>query len=231
MIWYNSRKRCDYNMAKILIVEDEKSINDLIKMNLSLVGHECVQVFDGNEALSKAYEFAPNLIILDVMIPHRDGFSLMKGKEFGEIPVIFLTAKDSLSDKVKGLKLGADDYITKPFEAVELIARIDAVLRRTKQSLQNEVIINNLTVNFLEHKVKLNCNEIKLTNKEFNLLEILIKNRNIALSRDRLLELVWGYDYEGDTRTVDVHINQLRKKLNLNQQIKTIYKLGYRLEI
>lgn len=218
-------------MAKILIVEDEKSINDLILMNLSLVGHTCYQAFDGVQAVSALNECNPDLILLDVMIPYRDGFSLMQEKVFKEVPVIFLTAKDAVADRVKGLNLGTDDYITKPFEAIELIARVDAVLRRTKKFLNSEFIIGNVFVNVLERKVKVNNTEVELTNREFMLLEVLIKNRNIALSRERLLDLVWGYDFEGDTRTVDVHITKLRKKLGLVNYIKTVYKLGYRLEI
>lgn len=218
-------------MAKILIVEDEKSINDLILMNLSLVGHTCNQAFDGNEAFSALNECNPDLILLDVMIPYRDGFSLMQEKVFKEVPVIFLTAKDAVADKVKGLNLGADDYITKPFEAVELIARVDAVLRRTQKFSKSKFIIGNVSVNILERKVRVNNTEVELTNREFMLLEVLINNRNIALSRERLLDLVWGYDFEGDVRTVDVHITKLRKKLGLEKYIKTVYKLGYRLEI
>ena len=218
-------------MAKILLVEDEKSINDLILMNLSLVGHTCNQAFDGNEAFSALNECNPDLILLDVMIPYRDGFSLMQEKVFKEVPVIFLTAKDAVADKVKGLNLGADDYITKPFEAVELIARVDAVLRRTQKFSKSKFIIGNVSVNILERKVRVNNTEVELTNREFMLLEVLINNRNIALSRERLLDLVWGYDFEGDVRTVDVHITKLRKKLGLGKYIKTVYKLGYRLEI
>lgn len=225
------KRKQGVEMAKILIVEDEKSINDLILMNLSLVGHTCYQAFDGVQAVSALNECNPDLILLDVMIPYRDGFSLMQEKVFKEVPVIFLTAKDAVADRVKGLNLGADDYITKPFEAIELIARVDAVLRRTKKFLNSEFIIGNVFVNVLERKVKVNNTEVELTNREFMLLEVLIKNRNIALSRERLLDLVWGYDFEGDTRTVDVHITKLRKKLGLVNYIKTVYKLGYRLEI
>ncbi|MCH5300890.1 MAG: response regulator transcription factor [Ruminococcus sp.] len=218
-------------MAKVLIIEDEKSINDLILMNLSLVGHTCFQALNGKEAASVLNKCNPNLILLDVMIPFQDGFSLMKDRVFKNIPVIFLTAKTSVADKVKGLNLGADDYITKPFEAVELIARVDAVLRRTKQFVQSEFRIGKACVNTLERKARLNNIEVELTNREFELLEILIKNRNIALSREKLLDLVWGYDFTGDIRTVDVHITKLRKKLNLERYIKTVYKLGYRLEV
>lgn len=130
-----------------------------------------------------------------------------------------MTAKDAVADKVKGLNLGADDYITKPFEAVELIARVDAVLRRTQKFSKSKFIIGNVSVNILERKVRVNNTEVELTNREFMLLEVLINNRNIALSRERLLDLVWGYDFEGDVRTVDVHITKLRKSL-----IGKIYK-------
>ena len=217
-------------MANILIVEDEKSINDLILMNLKLVGHTGKQAFDGKEAISALEDFQPDLVILDVMLPFDDGFSLMEKKVFENIPVIFLTAKDSTSDKVRGLKLGADDYIVKPFEAVELLARVEAVLRRIKPA--ERVITIDDTVIYLDQRtVTVDDSAAELTNREFELLEVLISNRNIALSREKLLDLAWGYDYFGDTRTVDVHITKLRKKLNLENRIKTVYKLGYRLEI
>ena len=216
-------------MTNILIVEDEKAINDLIKLNLKLVGHECRQVFDGQEALSVLETWKPDLVILDVMLPCYDGFSLIERKAFGECPVIFLTAKNSTSDIVKGLELGADDYIVKPFEAIELLARIEAVLRRTKQK-ERIFEIGDTIVYLDRHTATTAGIPVELTNQEFQLLEILINNRNIALSRERLLDLAWGCDYYGDTRTVDVHITKLRKKLNLEQYIKTVYKLGYRLE-
>ncbi len=219
-------------MAKILIVDDEKAINDLLLLNLSLVGHTCCQAFDGNGAVDAINRFKPELILLDVMIPYQDGFSLVENGAQGDIPVIFLTARDSVADKVKGLRLGADDYITKPFDAVELIARVDAVLRRAyKSSEQSDFIIGDAVINISQRKARLDNNEVELTNREFELLEVLIKNRNIALSRQKLLDLVWGYDYVGDTRTVDVHITKLRKKLRLEKYIKTVYKLGYRMEV
>jgi len=217
-------------MANILIVEDEKSINDLIMMNLKLVGHEGKQAFDGNEAITVMDGFQPDLVILDVMLPDKDGFSLMEQNIFKDIPVIFLTAKDSITDKVKGLKLGADDYIVKPFEAVELLARVEAVLRRVKPAERITTIDN--TIIYLDQRViSVDGTPVDLTNREFELLEVLINNRNIALSRDKLLDLAWGYDYFGDTRTVDVHITKLRKKLKFENRIKTVFKLGYRLEV
>ena len=217
-------------MANILIVEDEKAINDLILMNLKLVGHEGKQAFDGEEAISALEDFKPDLVLLDVMLPYKDGFSLMEDKTFDNIPVIFLTAKDSTMDKVKGLKLGADDYIVKPFEAVELLARVEAVLRRMKPA-ERIVTIDNAIIYLDQRTATVNGAFVDLTNREFELLEVLISNRNIALSREKLLDLAWGYDYFGDTRTVDVHITKLRKKLGFEERIKTVYKLGYRLEI
>ncbi|ABR50797.1 two component transcriptional regulator, winged helix family [Alkaliphilus metalliredigens QYMF] len=216
-------------MAHILIVEDEQSINDLIAMNLELVGHTSTQVYEGNEALEFIKQNTYSLIILDIMLPELDGFSLMEYVP-ENIPVIFLTAMGNLSDRVKGLKLGADDYIVKPFETIELLARIEAVLRRTQRSL-NIFSLDSTVVNLESRVVTVNGDEIELTLREYELLEILIKNRNIALSREKLLKLAWEYDYFGETRTVDVHIQKLRKKLNWENKIKTVYKMGYRLEV
>jgi two-component system alkaline phosphatase synthesis response regulator PhoP len=217
-------------MDKILIVEDEKSINDLMSMNLKLVGYHCIQVYTGKEAIASVVSERPDLILLDIMLPHEDGFSLMEQNRFHGIPVIFVTAKDNVTDKVKGLKLGADDYIVKPFEAVELLARVEAVLRRTKPK-QRIFKTESTEINFDERVATVRGQIVDLTKREFELLEVLINNRNLALSREKLLNLAWGYDYFGDTRTVDVHITKLRKKLCLENQIKTIYKLGYRLEV
>ncbi|MCI8608172.1 MAG: response regulator transcription factor [Firmicutes bacterium] len=218
-------------MANILIIEDEKSINDLIVMNLRLAGHTCWQAFDGAEAVALAKEQQLDLILLDVMLPCGDGFSLMEQKVFGDKPVIFLTAKNATADKVKGLNLGADDYITKPFEAVELLARVSAVLRRTGSDGQRVFTMGRTAVYLDQRTALVDGAPVELTNREFELLEALIENRNLALSREKLLDLAWGYDYYGDTRTVDVHITKLRKKLKLEDIIKTIYKHGYRLEI
>lgn len=216
-------------MAHILIVEDEKSINDLVAMNLELVGHTCEQAYEGNEALEYLKHNAYSLIIMDIMLPGLDGFALMKDVA-ENTPVIFLTAMGNLSDKVKGLKLGADDYIVKPFETIELLARIEAVLRRTNRSV-NTFSLDGTVINLESRVVTVNGNEIELTLREYELLEILVKNKNIALSREKLLKLAWEYDYFGETRTVDVHIQKLRKKLNWENRIKTVYKIGYRLEV
>lgn len=215
---------------KILVVEDDKAINDLVAMNLQLVGYEVLQIYDGNAVGELLKNETIGLVLLDVMLPGMDGFTLMENKVFGHIPVIFLTAKANVMERVKGLKLGADDYITKPFETVELLARVEAVLRRTNED-EKEVEIGNTVVYLEKRVVKVRGREVELTNREFELLETLIRNRNIALSRGKLLELVWGYDYMGETRTIDVHITKLRKKLELEDYIKTVYKHGYRLEV
>ncbi|RKD27114.1 DNA-binding response regulator [Ammoniphilus oxalaticus] len=215
-------------MATILIVEDEIPINELIKRNLQSVGHTCISVFDGRAAIDELTQNEVDLVLLDVMLPEIDGYEVFQQME--KTPTIFLTARSSLMDKVKGLTLGADDYLVKPFEILELLARVDAVLRRTqKESKHFE--LDGLKVDFESRQVFLNESPIECTPKEFDLLEVLVNNRNIALSRDKLLELAWGYDYEGDTRTVDVHIQKLRKKLDMESRIKTVYKIGYRLEI
>jgi two-component system, OmpR family, alkaline phosphatase synthesis response regulator PhoP len=216
-------------MATILIIEDEKAINDLIAMNLKMVGHNCIQLYDGKNIIEEFNKNSIDLAILDIMLPGEDGFSLIPEFLAKEIPVIFLTAKSSLSDKVHGLEIGAEDYIVKPFEAVELIARVNVVLRRGKKSI-DEFRIDETIVNFNERKITVEGKEVDITNKEFELIEILILNKNIALSREKILELIWGYDFFGETRTVDVHIQKLRKKLKWENHIKTIFRYGYRLE-
>ena len=215
-------------MANILIVEDEKAISDLIAFNLELVGHACTQVFDGNAGLQKALERKHDLLILDVMLPVFSGFEIMEYVH--GMPVIFVTAKSNTEDRIKGLRLGADDYITKPFDIIELVERVKAVLRRTKADA-DEFAFDGIVIRFDTRQVFRDGKEIVLKPKEFDLLEALVINRNLALSRERLLSLVWNYDYEGDTRTVDVHIRRLRQKLGLEERIKTVFKLGYRFEI
>ena len=215
-------------MALILIVEDDQDINDQIARNVKLVGHTYLQSFDGLEAVKLAGENPIDLILLDIMLPGMDGFEVIKKISFE--PVIFITAKDSLDNRLKGLSLGADDYIVKPFEMLELLARIEVVLRRANKHL-TLFRLDNVVVNMSDRTVVVDNNHIDLSHQEFELLEILIRNQNIALSRDKLLELAWGYDYMGETRTVDNHIQKLRKKLGWEDIIKTIFKLGYRLEV
>ena len=214
-------------MANILIVEDEEVIHELIKRNLSLVGHICHSAFDGKEALECLADKRFDLMILDIMLPKEDGFSVMRQAK-GQ-PTIFLTARDSLNDRMTGFSLGADDYIIKPFEMLEMLARVEAVLRRTQTSAST-FRLDKVLINFDSRQVYREQELLELTPKEYELLEVLVKNRNIALARERLLELVWGYDFEGETRTVDVHIQKLRKKTGWENRIKTVYKMGYRLE-
>ena len=216
-------------MAKILIVEDEEAINTLIKKSLEMVGHYCISVFDGmtvNEAIKKD-NF--DLILLDIMLPNGDGFQVIQ-QLIKEIPVIFLTARNAIEDKVRGLHLGAYDYMVKPFDILELQARVEAVLRRT-QKTDNSFKLDEVTVEMDSRLVWFKGSIVDFTPQEFNLIEALIKNRNIALTRERLLEIAWGFDYMGDTRTVDVHIHTIRRKLAWEEVIKTVYKLGYRLEV
>ncbi|MCL2564638.1 MAG: response regulator transcription factor [Defluviitaleaceae bacterium] len=215
-------------MAHILIVEDDQDINNLIAKNLKLVGHTYRQTFDGMEAVKMITENIFDLVLLDIMLPGIDGFEVLK-KTSAE-PIIFITAKDGLEHKLNGLSLGADDYIVKPFEMLELLARIDVVLRRAQK---NTTIfsLDNAVVNLSDRTVTVGGELVDLSPREYELLEVLIKNQNIALSRDKLLELAWGYDYMGETRTVDNHIQKLRSKLGWEERIKTVYKLGYRLEV
>jgi DNA-binding response OmpR family regulator len=214
-------------MARILIAEDERAINDLIKFNLELVGHKCSQTFDGSDALERALGEKFDLLILDVMLPGLSGFEII-GKT--DTPVIFVTARASVDDRLRGLKLGADDYIVKPFEILELVERVKAVLRRTKGEV-TFFEFDDIRVEFDTRRVFKDGEEVILKPKEFELLAALITNRNLALSREKLIELVWDFDYDGDTRTVDVHIQKLRQKLGIAEKLKTVYKTGYRLEI
>lgn len=214
-------------MAKILIVEDDRHINELIRRNLKLAGHECVCCFDGIQAQEMISERQYDLILLDVMLSGMSGFELIS--EIPDTPVIFVTAKGELKDKLTGLSLGAEDYIVKPFEMLELLARVNVILRRSQK--EEVTRVGSVQVNLNKRTVEAEGMEVVLTPQEYNLLEVLVQNKNIALSREKLLELAWGYDYEGETKTVDVHIQKLRKKLGLEQEIKTITKLGYRLEV
>lgn len=215
-------------MSTILIIEDEEPIRELIKMNLSMAGYKTLEACDGEEGLELIDTEQVDLIILDIMLPKYDGFELLPKIVKKDIPTIILTAKDRLQDKIKGLEMGADDYITKPFEAIELLARIKSVLRRAGKE-KTKAVIDDLEIYLDQRKVLRNGEEIELTCKEFDLLRILVENKGCALSRDRLLEVVWGYEFDGNTRTVDMHIQRLRSKLGTDK-IKTIYKFGYRLE-
>ena len=217
-------------MNKILIVEDEKSINRLIKINLSDAGYSCLCAFDGKEAIELIDHNHFDLILLDIMLPKINGYELMEYIRPLEIPVIFLTAKSDVKDRVKGLKLGAEDYIVKPFEIIELVARVETVLRRFHKT---ETLLNvyDITIDTLSRIVKKEGQVINLTVKEYDLLLLFIQNKNIALFRDRIYEAVWGEYYMGDSRTVDLHVQRMRKKLGLEDKIVPVYKVGYRLEV
>jgi len=216
-------------MARILIVEDEKAINTLIKKNLELVGHTCVSVFDGEAVFEEMEKNTFDLILLDIMLPKLHGFQVIQ-EIIEDVPVIFLTARGAVADKVQGLRLGADDYIVKPFDMIELQTRIETVLRRSNKA-DKVFSLCDAKIDFSSRQAFYKDELIDFSPQEFLLIESLIKNRNIALSRDKLLEIAWGYDYGGETRTVDVHIHRIRKKLGWENVIKTVYKLGYRLEV
>ncbi len=214
---------------KILVVEDEAPIRDLISINLQLVGYEVFTAEDGIIAEKFLENQKVDLILLDVMIPGIDGFSLIEKIKKHNTPVIFVTAKESVLDRVKGLRLGAEDYIIKPFETIELLARIEVVLRRYNKNKQI-IKFKNIEVDTEQRIVNLNNKEVYLTVKEYELLVLLLQNKNMALSRDQILERVWGFEYGGETRTVDIHIQRIREKLDLKNNIKTVFKVGYRLE-
>ena len=209
---------------RILVIEDDTAISELISMNLTVAGYDTEALFDGNEVeelLKTDRNF--DLALLDVMLPGKDGFELMELMKEAKIPVIYLTAK------IRGLRSGAEDYIVKPFEVLELLVRVEKVLERTGRQI-SRITVGDIEINLNEHQVTKNGQEVSLKPLEYDLLVLLAKNKNMAFTREQLLNQVWGSDYLGETRTVDVHIGQLRKKLELFDVIKTITKIGYRLE-
>ena len=216
-------------MIKILVVEDERPISDLIRMNLEDAGYQCTCALDGLTAADILEKHTFDLVLLDIMLPKVDGYELFEYIKPTGTPVIFLTAKAGLNDRVKGLNLGAEDYIVKPFEIVELMARIQVVLRRYHKDA-TKLVFGDIVLNTENRTVCRNGQEIVLTPKEFTLLELLVRNKNMTLFRDKIYELVWENDSYGDTRTLDLHVQRLKKKLGLTEKLKTIYKVGYRLE-
>lgn len=219
--------------ATILIVEDEESIASFVSMYLQEEGYKVISAANGEDGLARAGDGAPELVILDIMLPDIDGFEVCRRlRQDSDIPIIMLTARDTSTDKVVGLELGADDYITKPFDPRELVARVKSVLRRVTAAGEPEpelLSAGELALDTARHEVKAGEEEFKLTAKEFELLQYLMLNKGLALSRQQLLEHVWGYEFYGDTRTVDVHINQLRKKLGDAVAIETVWGVGYKL--
>ena len=216
-------------MQKILIVEDEKAIANLIKINLVAEGYRCTCAYDGETGADYIEKETFDLILLDIMLPEINGYELLEYVKPIGTPVIFLTAKGNVSDRIKGLKLGADDYIVKPFQRGELIARVEALLRRYGK-INKKLTFADVEIDMVSRTVRKAGNIIDLTVKEFDLLVELVQNKNVALYRERLYEKVWGEAYMGDTRTLDSHIQRLRRKLNWEKEIKTVFRVGYRLE-
>ena len=217
-------------MIRILIVDDEKPICDLIEMNLEDAGYECESVQDGLKAIDLIERNNYDLVLLDIMLPEADGFDIMEYIRPLKVPVIFITAKSEVKDRVKGLRLGADDYLVKPFEVMELTARVEAVLRRyhkTERYLRAGDVVVDVEARMVERAGK----QVELTNKEYGLLVLFIRNKNIALFRETLYERVWGEEYTGDSRTIDLHVQRLRKKIGWESCLVAVYKVGYRLEL
>ena len=221
---------------KILIVDDDENISEILNMYLKSAGYTTRIAGTGKRAQELFLEYSPNLVLLDVMIPGIDGIDVLKWiRKQGEVPIIMLTAKGDTFDKVLALELGADDYIVKPFEPKELVARVKAVLRRySADSIKNESInLSDLSIDPSSYNVIFNKKDIKMPPKEFELLYYLAKNRNKVFTREQLLCEVWGYDYPGNSRTVDVHIKRLREKLTGGEewQIETVWGVGYKFEV
>ncbi len=217
-------------MIKILIVEDEEPISNLIRMSLTKAGYHCEQAFDGESAADAVEAGYYDLILLDIMLPGINGYELLEYIKTKEIPVIFITAMGDLDDRVKGLRAGAEDYITKPFEMLEVQARIETVLRRYHK-MEDKIEIFDTTIDLSSRTVMQGGKQIMLTWKEFELLLFFVRNKNIALYRETIYENIWDSDYMGDSRTVDLHVQRLRKKLNWGDKIQSVYKVGYRLEV
>lgn len=219
-------------MKKILVVEDEIAINDLICMNLEIAGYQAVPFLDGEELSRHLAEEADyDLALLDIMLPGKDGFVLLKELKAHGIPVIYLTAKGDLPSKIKGLKSGAEDYIVKPFEMLELLVRMDKVLKRYGKEEAGEIYIKDVMIDEKKRMVRKSGEEIALQPMEFDCLMVFWKYRNRVMTRDQILNLLWGVDFEGESRTVDVHVANIRKKLDFFDVIITVPRVGYRMEV
>lgn len=215
-------------MNKILIVEDEIAIAEMIEMQLVQAGYDCTYVLDGEQAGMLLEEKDFDLILLDIMLPNISGYELMGYIEPMNIPVIFLTAKDTVKDKIKGIKMGADDYITKPFDMGELLARVEMVLRRYGKGM-NTLFFKDIEIRMNSHEViRAGCH-IALTPKEYKLLVVLVQNKNNVMRKEDLYEKVWETDYVGNSRTVDLHVQRLRNKTGLKTEITTVFGIGYML--
>lgn len=214
-------------MNKILIVDDEEAIANLLRMNLVKAGYQCETASDGEEAADAIAERSFDLILLDIMLPKLNGYEVLEYARTMDVPVIFLTAMGETEQKVKGLKLGAEDYISKPFEIAELLARVETVLRRYHKT-ERRIRILDIEIDTDSRTVLRGGEAVELTNKEYELLLLLVRNKNRALYRETIYENVWGGEYSGTGRTVDLHIQRLKKKLGLEDHIVAIYKVGYR---
>ena len=215
---------------RILVVEDEEMIADIISAGLTRTGYQCESVYDGAEAAGLLEAKRYDLILLDIMLPGADGYELMEYIKNYNTPVIFITARTRLEDKVRGFKLGADDYITKPFELAELTARVEAVLRRYGKS-RDKIAVAGIEVDMESKTVEKDGRPVELTAKEYDLLLLFLRNRNIALYRERIYEEVWGGEFDPDSRTVDIHVQRLKRKMGLEHSIVSVRNVGYRLEV
>ena len=218
-------------MNKILIAEDEQPIAHLIRTALDGGDYRCTWAPDGLAAADLLEKEPFDLVLLDIMLPGADGYEVLDFCRTLEVPVIFLTAKGTVEDRVKGLRLGAEDYITKPFELMELMARVETVLRRCGKTGRVLSLPPDIEIDTAAHVVRRNGEPVALTAKEYDLLLLFVQNKNIALYRDRIYERVWGEEFLGDSRTVDLHIQRMRKKLGLEKRLVAVYKVGYRLEV
>lgn len=222
-------------MNKILIIEDEKPIADMLKYSLEKEGFKAYTAYTGETGMESIQAYSPDLILLDIMLPDTDGLTICKKvTSLWNIPIVMLTAKSDITDKLLGLEYGADDYITKPFDLREVILRIKTILRRSAKVGESTPVHTTLKagdveMNLASHEVRKNGEVIELTPKEFTLLQTLIENKGVVMSRQDLLQRVWDFEYFGDTRTVDIHIQRLRKKLNDDKIIVTVFGVGYKI--
>lgn len=211
----------------ILVIEDHKSIADLIRMTLQMKGYEVLLAGDGKEGLECLHNFHVDLLILDLMLPDTHGYEILRKIDTKELPVIILTAMDSVHDKVTGLNLGCDDFMTKPFDSLELIARIESVMRRYDNG-KRQLLVHDVYLDLDRMQVKKENEIIDVTQREFELLHYFVKHANKPLSRQEILDDVWGKEYDGGPRTLDIHVQRLRSKLEFHDYIETVYKVGYR---
>jgi len=217
-------------MTEILIIEDELAVSELIRTNLIRKGYRCTCAYDGQRAAKMLEVQRFDLVVLNIVLPKYNGYELLKHICGRGIPVILVTALDNVNQKIKAFQLGADDYLVKPFEMEELLARVEAVLRRYGQE-SRVLTVEDVRIDVESRTVFRGDREIQLTLKEFELLLLFVRNQNIALFRETIFQKIWDTDYFGDTRTLDLHVHRLRKKLGWEQRIKAVYKVGYRLEV